>query len=38
MSASSGLVLEPGRRASSSSITTSMSGNRSAIAFLVVCM
>ena len=37
-SASSGLALEPGRRASSTSMTTSMSLMRSAIAFLVRCM
>ena len=36
--ASKGLRLEPGRRASSSSITTSMSGSRLAMAFWVECM
>ena len=38
ISASSGLALEPGRRASSTSITTSMSLTRSEMAFLVRCM
>ncbi len=37
-SASSGLLLEPGKRASSSSITTSMSLMRSPIALRVRCM
>ena len=37
-SASSGLALEPGRRASSSSITASMSLMRSAMALRVRCM